>query len=306
MDWKTGARIAQRAATISLAATLGVVAVKAYGAYRSGSISVLAETIQSSVDILMSVTALLTIRYAARPPDASHPYGHGKAESLGSALQMLIVLGSGIYILFEAYRRLLEPRPVEWNWGAGAMAAALLADLALTRYLRMQSQRTGSVALESEAVHLRADSLAAGGVLAGMLLVGFTGQPILDPVVAAVFAVVTMGLALSRLREVIHPLMDGALPESEIGTIEIVLKEHEAVRGFHDVRTRRVGVRRWIDLHVLLDDGLSFVQAHELAEEIEKKLSAALGGAAVTIHYEPHRAELAHRAREHTSGDEKP
>jgi len=81
--------------------------------------------------------------------------------------------------------------------------------------------------------------------------------------------------------------------------LEKVLNSHEAVRGHHNVRTRQVGQRRWIDLHVLLDDGLSFVEAHDMAEQIEDELSSALGGAVVSIHYEPHHAELEHRAREH-------
>lgn len=291
--------VAQRAATVSLVSATVVVAVKLYAAYRSGSISVLAEAIQSIVDILMSALAVWTIRYASKPPDDSHPYGHGKAEVLASAFQMLVILGSGVYILFEAYRRLLHPQPIEWNWGAGAMAYALLANLLVAVHLRRVAKRHPSPALESEALHLQGDSLSSGGVLAGMLLVGLTGEAILDPAVAGAFALIAMIAALGRLRHVIHPLMDGALPEDEVRSLEAVLNHHEAVRGYHNVRTRQVGERRWIDLHVLLDDGLSFVHAHETAEHIERELSQTLGGAVVSIHYEPHHAELEHRAREH-------
>lgn len=293
----TGA--AQRAATLSLVSTVVVVAVKLFAAFKSGSISVLAEAIQSVVDILMSAVAVATIRYAAKPADASHPYGHGKAEVLSGAFQMLVILGSGIYILYEAYRRLLHPQPIEWNWGAWAMAFALVANLLVAAHLRRVSRETSSAALESEALHLRGDSLSSGGVLAGMLLVGLTGEAILDPVVAAIGTVIAMIAALSQLRSMLHPLMDGALPASELRTLESVLDAHKAVRGYHNVRTRMIGSQRWIDLHVLLDDGLSFVHAHDLAEHIEDELRDSLQGARVTIHYEPHRAEVAHRAKEH-------
>jgi cation diffusion facilitator family transporter len=299
MSATSSTAIAQRAATLSLVSTTVVVAVKLLAAYRSGSISVLAEAIQSIVDILMSAIAVATIRYAAKPPDESHPYGHGKAEVLASAFQMLVILGSGIYILYEAYQRLLHPRPIEWNWGAWAMAYALLANLLVAWHLKRVAKQTSSTALESEALHLRGDSLSSGGVFVGMLLVGLTGEPILDPAVAAIFTAIAMLAALSQLRSVIHPLMDGALPAEELRSVEEVLNGHDAVRGYHNVRTRSIGAQRWIDLHVMLDDGLTFVKAHDMAEQIEKELGVALGGATVTIHYEPHVAEVEHRAREH-------
>lgn len=290
---------AQRAATLSLVSTVVVVAVKLFAAYKSGSISVLAEAIQSIVDILMSAVAVATIRYAAKPPDETHPYGHGKAEVLAGAFQMLVILGSGVYILYEAYQRLLRPQPIEWSWGAWAMAYALGANLLVAIHLKRVAKATSSAALESEALHLRGDSLASGGVLVGMLLVGLTGEAILDPVVAAIFTVIAMIAAFAQLRTMLHPLMDGALPAEELRLLEKVLDSHKAVRGYHNVRTRRIGAQRWIDLHVLLDDGLSFVKAHELAEHIEDELSGSLEGARVTIHYEPHHAEVEHRAKEH-------
>ncbi len=293
------AHLARRAASLSLASTVVVVGVKLLAAWKSGSISVLAEAVQSIVDILMSALAVATIAYAARPPDEEHPYGHGKAEVLAGALQMLVILGSGIYILYEAYRRLLAPQPIAWDWGAAAMAYALAANLAVAVHLRRVAKRTESTALESEALHLKGDSISSAGVLAGMLLVGATGQPILDPVVAAVFTVLAMAQAAAQLKHVLHPLMDGALPPGELARLKQLLEAHEAVRGFHNIRTRQVGNQRWIELHVLFDDALTFVDAHDLAEHLEKELKSALGGAIVSIHYEPFEAEVAHRAREH-------
>jgi ferrous-iron efflux pump FieF len=294
-----GSTRAQRAATVSLVSTTIVVAVKAVAAFKSGSISVLAEAIQSVVDILMSGLAVWTIRYSAKPPDEEHPYGHGKAEVLASAFQMLAILGSGIYILYEAYLRLLKPQPIQWDWGAGAMAYTLVANLLVATYLRRIAMKSPSTALKSEALHLRSDSLASGGVLIGMILVGMTGESILDPAVAGAFTLFAMVAAVGQLRNVIHPLMDGSLPAPELKLLEQILNTHDAVRGYHNVRTRQIGERRWIDLHVLLDDGLSFVAAHDMAEHIEDELGKALGGATVSIHYEPHHAEMEHRAKEH-------
>lgn len=288
-----------RAAILSVFSTILVVTVKLVAAYLSGSVSVLAEALQSTVDVLMSGLALVTVRYAALPPDAEHPYGHGKAEFLSSALQMILILGSCGFIVWKAYGRLLEPEPVLWGWGAGAMAFAALANTAVAVHLDAVARRWGSPALTSEAIHLRGDTLSSLGVLVGMLLVGLTGWPALDPLAAIVFVVVTIAMAFRQLARVIHPLMDGSLPKKEVERLEAVLDEHPEVRGYHNLRTRMVGSQRFIELHVMLDDALTFVRAHDLAENIEEELRRALGGATVSIHYEPHEAEIAHREREH-------
>src|SRR5688572_12210287 len=213
---------AQRAATLSLVSTVVVVAVKLFAAFKSGSISVLAEAIQSIVDSLIAAVAVATIRYAAKPPDETHPDGHGKAEVLAGAFQMPVILGSGIYILHAAYPRLLRPQPIAWSWGAWAMAYALVANILVAIHLRRVAKTPSSTPLESEALHLRGDSLASGGVLVGMLLVGLTGEAILDPVVAAIFTVIAMIAAYAQLRTMLHPLMDGALPAEELRLLEKV------------------------------------------------------------------------------------
>ncbi|MBX3118114.1 MAG: cation transporter [Fimbriimonadaceae bacterium] len=292
-------RTAQRAAMLSVLATTIVVIVKVLAAILSGSISVLAEALQSSVDILMAVITLVAIRYAALPPDPSHPYGHGKAEFLSSAFQMLIILGSGIFILWASVQRLMHPEQIKWGWGAVAMGYTIVSNTLVAIYLKRLGRKQQSQALLAEATHLRADTIASAGVLVGVLLVGLTGYAVLDPVVAILFTIATMAIALYQLKSILHPLMDGALPESEIVELKRVLLEHPEAKGFHNLRTRLVGAVRYVDLHVMLDDNLPFVRAHELAEELEDEMRAVLGGAVVTIHYEPYESEIAHRAREH-------
>jgi cation diffusion facilitator family transporter len=299
MDGVTKA--AMRTAFLSVAATIVVVAVKLAAAWLSGSVSVLAEGLQSTADVLMSLVAAGTIRYAAQPPDEDHPYGHGKAEVLASAFQMLLVLGSGAYILIRAYWRFNQPEPIRWDWGAWAMAYAVLSNTLVSFRLSSVARQSGSAALASEALHLRADTYSSIGVLVGMLLVGIFGWLWLDPAVAALSVVLGMALAVRHLRLVIHSLMDGSLPAEDVALLEAVLQESPQVRGYHNLRTRTVGSRRFVELHAMLDDHLTFVEAHELAEQIEKQLGLALGGATVSIHYEPHEAELEHRAREHPS-----
>lgn len=287
------------AATLGLAATIVVVIVKVAAAWASGSISVLGEALQSTLDIVMSGITLAAVGYASRPADKGHPYGHGKAEFISSALQMLLVLATSGWILFLVVERSRNPVSIRWDVGAWGMAYALGSNLAAAFFLSRVARDTGSTAIKSEVVHLRSDSLASAGVLIGMILVGATGVLWLDPVTAVITTLLSIYLAVRQLQVVTHSLMDGSLPESEIAEIEAVLNQHPQVRGYHNLRTRAVGRDRYIDLHVLLDDSLTFIDAHDLAETIEDELRERLGGAVVSIHYEPAEAETAHREQYH-------
>lgn len=302
-DTVTGAKdlsqLAQRAARISLAMTVVTVIVKLLAARATGSISVLSEGLQSGADVLVSFAVLQTIRWASRPPDDSHPYGHGKVELVMGLLQAIIVIAASLWILVMAHRRLVEPQNIRIDWGIAAMAYTVLANTAVSAYLRKVAHQTGSAALRSEVLHLRSDSMAAIGVLLGLVSVGLTGWNALDPIVAAIFVVIAISMAAVGLRDVLHPLLDGALPKEDLAIIEETLRSIPGVQGWHNVRGRSMGTHRVLELHVLLDDDLSFVAAHDQAEHVEKALSRALDGASVSVHYEPYAEEMRHRQEAH-------
>ena len=291
--------VLRRAAAVSLASTAVVVVAKLVAAALSGSISVLAEGLQSLLDVFMSLLVVVALRISAAPPDREHPYGHGKAEFLTSAFQMVLVLLTAGLIVWQASIRLLVPRDIMPFWGLMAMGYATVANLSVILYLRSVCSKFASPALQGEIEHLRTDTLSSIGILGGLLLYQATGWRPLDPLVAIVFTAVGAFFALRQLRRVLHPLMDGALPPDDIKKIESVLEAQGDVRGYHNVRTREGGRQRFVTIHVLLDDELPVVRAHELAEQIEDDLSRALGGALVTLHYEPYEAELEHRELEH-------
>ncbi len=300
MDKSRRDQVVQRAATISLVATIVVVTIKLIAAWLSGSIAVLAEGLQSLLDVFISMLALWTIRLAAKPPDEDHPYGHGKAELLSSAFQMVLVVITAGAIAWQATARLYEPRTIEVSAGLWAMAFAVVVNIGLILYLRRTGRGHGSPALLGEAEHLRGDTFASAGILVGLIAYSISGWQILDPLIAIIFTLAGAGFAIRHLVHVLHDLMDGALPASDISLIEAVLKGHADVRGFHNVITRKSGHLRIVSIHVLLDDDLTFIAAHDLAEELEGEMSRALGGAHVTIHFEPYEAELAHRAEAHS------
>ena len=291
--------LARRAATVSLASTVVVVAAKLVAAAFSSSISVLAEGLQSLLDVFMAILVVWTVKIAAEPPDKDHPYGHGKAELLTSAFQMVLVLLTAGVIAWQATIRLLEPREIVAEFGLYAMGYSFVANVCVIVYIRRVIRKINSPVLEGEVEHLRADALASAGVFVGLVVYAVSGWEPLDPLIAIGFTAIGAIFAIRQLRKVIHPLMDGSLPPDDIAKLEAVLDDHKDVKGYHNVHTREAGSMRFVDIHVLLDDHLTFVQAHDLAEHIEDHLSQALGGAKVTIHYEPFEAELEHRRLEH-------
>lgn len=290
----------QKVAIYSLTATIVVVLVKLVAAYYSGSLSVLAEALQSLVDIVIALTTIAVLRLASRPPDEEHPYGHGKAELLSGAFQMMIIIGVSVAISIAAWMRFKDPKEIETTIGMYAMAYAVVSNLLMAKWIGSVVKVSGSVALKSEQLHLRTDALASLGVFVGLLLVHYTDMAILDPLVALLCTAVSLWLALKALVELVHPLMDGALPTEEIEKIKALLDSHPEVRGYHELKSRQVGGARYIDLHILLEDELTFIRAHEIAEDIEREIESALDSAYVTIHFEPAEAELAHRAQEHS------
>lgn len=298
----SGGKKVALAATIGLVATIGVVVVKLVAAWISGSISVLAEGLQSLLDVAMSAVTLLTIRWAAQPADEDHPWGHGKAEVLVSAFQMIVVIGMALVIAWQAALRLENPGEIEPGWGMFAMGFAMVVNLFLIGFLNRVSRECGSEALAGETIHLKGDMMASGGILVGLLAYSATGWKLIDPLLAILFTLVGAIFGVRQLFRLVHQLLDGALPFDEIKMVEEALHGHPEVKGFHQLLTRKVGNLREVTLHVLLEDELTFAEAHDIAEEVEAHLSEVLGGARVTVHYEPFESEVEHRAQEH--GDE--
>jgi len=289
----------QQAARLSLFSNIVLVVIKIAAGLASGSISVLAEGVQSTMDVVASALILVTVRKAAEPPDQAHPYGHGKLENITSQAQMLLILGSAGYLLWAAWTRWQKPVEIELDIGAAALIISIIFNVFVSRRLHKVARETGSQAIEAEATHLRSDMLACVGVLGGLGAVWVTGEKRLDPLIAAGMTVVIVVSALQLLRETLRPLLDERLPHDEEERIRSVLQNDERVLGFHRLRTRRAGSYRLMDVHILLSDHLSFPAAHAIAEEVEDALRTALPNVDVMIHAEPFEEEMRHQQEHH-------
>jgi cation diffusion facilitator family transporter len=278
------------AAGISVASNSLLILLKVMAGTVTGSVAILTDAIQSSIDLIASVVAYLSVRKADEPADASHRYGHEKIENLGSALEgILILVGAGV-IVFEAVRHLIRGGDVKLvGVGIGVAAVSAVVNLVVALRVRRTARATQSVALEGDAAHLLSDAGTSLGVLVALVLIKITGAQWIDSAVALLVAAVSViagGRIISRSGRV---LADEALPEYELQAIrdEVVAFGQRGVIGYHQLRTRRAGARRYVDLHVQFRAGTSLEDAHRTAHELQDAVSKRLGGADVLIHLEP-------------------
>jgi cation diffusion facilitator family transporter len=278
------------AAGLSIASNSLLIAVKLAAGAITGSIAIVTEAVHSLIDLVASVVAFVSVRKADEPADADHPYGHEKVENLAATIEgMLILVGAGI-IVFEATHRLVVGSEVErLGVGMAVMGLSVLANLLVSTVLSHQARAHDSAALEGDAAHLRTDALTSAGVLAGLAIVQLTGIVAFDSITALVVAAAIVTAGLRIIRRSSGALVDEALPGEELDRIEaaIAAARTPEVAGYHRLRARRAGARRYIDFHVQYRSGTSLERAHELAHQMRDEIEASLRRAEVLIHVEP-------------------
>jgi cation diffusion facilitator family transporter len=291
-----------RAAALSIVSNSTLIVLKLVAGALTGSIAIITEAVHSSIDLLASVVAFFSVRKADEPADESHPYGHEKVENLSAALEgVLILLGAGI-IIFESVRRLAGTPHVEsLGFGIGVIAFSAVANLAVSTYLYGRARVTESPALEGDAAHLRTDALTSIGVLVGLVLVQVTGAEALDPIIALVVAAAIVFSGVRIVSRSSRVLVDEALPDEELERVGKAIDEYGApeVSGYHKLRARRAGSRRYIDLHVQFRPGTTLERAHFLSHELQQRIQRQVRDADVLIHLEPDDVE-------HAGGERRP
>src|SRR3954467_10696619 len=224
----TNDRRKTRAAALSIASNSILIALKIVAGVITGSVAILTGAAHSSIDLLASVIAFFSLRKAAEPADASHPYGHAKMENLAAAIEgMLILVGAGV-IVYESVNRLMVGAHVDsLGLGIAVVGFSALANFGVSRYLYREARATESPALAGDAAHLRTDAWTSVGVLVGLTLVAITGIDELDSITALVVATANLSAGLRLVTSSSRILVDEALPADELDAIREVIGAHE-------------------------------------------------------------------------------
>ncbi len=277
-------------ARLSILAAAFLIIIKTGTGFITGSISVWASLLDSTMDIFASIINYFAVRAASRPADEDHTYGHGKAESLAGLFQSIVIAASGIFLIRESIRRIIHPNQTSSEWlGVLTMLIAVAVSIALVARLKRVARETESPALHADATHYVTDIFTNLGALLALVIVGLTPWQMADPVISIAIAFYILWSAVSVGRESIDVLMDRRLPLDVDDQIAVVVSSYrdQGVLGFHDLRTRRSGSQKFIDLHLEVERDMNLQDAHDVSVRVLRAIEAEIPRARVQIHTDP-------------------
>lgn len=278
-----------RYAWLSIAAAIITISLKTGAWALTGSVGLLSDALESVVNLIAAIVALIALWVAAKEPDEEHEYGHAKAEYFSSGLEGILILVAAMGIAITAFPRLFDPVPIE-QVGAGLTVSVIasMVNGVVAWKLFQGARQHRSITLEADAKHLVTDIWTSAGVLIGVALVWITGWNRLDAVVALAVAANIIWTGIVLIRESMQGLLDSALPADDLAAIEEVLSRYRDEHGIqtHALRTRRAGTRRFMSVHVLVPGDWTVHRGHRLLEEMELDLHAALPELTVFTHLE--------------------
>lgn len=278
-----------RFAWLSIGAAVLTIGLKTVAYLITDSVGLLSDALESMVNLVGAIIALIMLTIAARPADEDHAFGHSKAEYFSSGVEGTLILIAAASIAYAAVRRLMNPQPLE-QVGIG-LAVSLVASLInlITALIILRAARAhNSITLQANGRHLMTDVWTSVGVVAGVAAVALTGWEVLDPIIALLVAANIVWSGVGIVRSSVDGLMDITLPAADLQTISKVLEPYrdEGIE-FHAVRTRQSGARGFVSMHVLVPGEWTVQAGHELLEQVEIDLAKALPNATVTTHLEP-------------------
>ncbi len=276
-----------KTARLSIISNTLLIILKLGAGLVSGSVSIISEAIHSLMDLLAAVIAFFSVKISDNPPDARHPYGHGKVENVSGVIEALLILAAAGFIIIEAVKKLTgKPFQLEFIWVAiSVMIISAIINFFVSRRLYKVAKDTDSIALEADALHLKTDVYTSLGVAAGLGLIVLTGIKWLDPLVALLVAFMIIYESFKLLRKAFSPLLDTAWTDEEIGLLREKLEMMQV--NYHDLRTRVAGNYRFIDINVVIPADRSVADAHRFCDMIEDELSRNYKNLSVNIHVEP-------------------
>ena len=293
MDKASLDKLKESTARLSVISNTGLVLMKFIVGTSIGSVSIISEAIHSSMDLIAALIAFFSVRKSAEPPDAQHEFGHGKFEDISGLIEALLIFIAAVLIIWEAGQKLLGESSELSNpdlliWGIAVMGISALVNWYVSNRLFKVAKQSESIALESDAWHLRTDVYTSLGVFIGLILIRLTGIAIIDPLIAIGVAIVIMKAAYDLTRRSLSDLIDHSIPPADEKRIQEIICDHASIyAGFHDLKTRRSGPEIFIEFHLVLPGDISVLQSHDLADHLESDLKTEFPRANITIHAEP-------------------
>jgi cation diffusion facilitator family transporter len=288
----------KRLALWGIPLSLGVMGLKLVAWWVTGSVALLSDGMESSVNVVAAIVAFAAISYAAKPADKTHPFGHHKAEYLSAVLEGVLIVVAALLIVKEALPAVFAPTPMEAP--ALGLAINFLAGVinAIWAFVLIRAgRRYRSPALSADGQHILSDVITSIGVLVGLVLAIATGYAVLDPLLAVLVALNILYQGWKVIAHSVDGLMDHAVEPGEADAIQAAIAAHGAGSlGVHDLKTRRAGSATFVDFHLVVPASMPVGQAHDICDRLEDAIRSVQPGAQIAIHVEPE-TEKAHGIR---------
>lgn len=277
------------AAILSIAASFILFCIKITFGLVTNSLSIVTSAVDSFLDLSASVINYYSIHQSSRPADKEHRYGHEKAEAIAGLFQSFIIITSTFFLIFESIKRLNTTVVIQkLDKGIAIMLISLIVSYILSRYLKKVAIKTESIALHADSFHFKTDLYTNLTIITGLVLVKLTNLTILDSLITILVSSFIIYSTYRIIRNSLDVLMDRELSSDKLILIENSIKEHSKdIKGFHKLRTRNTGSTKFIEFHLEVNKELSFIEAHDISEEIIKKLELLIPNSEIIVHVDP-------------------
>lgn len=262
-----------------------------------GSISVLSEALHSGIDLLAAVIANYSVKKAGQPADDEHRFGHGKFENVSGTVEAILIFVVAIIILYKSIVKILGNQTIEIDSsligiGIVIMGISTIVNFYVSARIMKVAKKAESIALEADAYHLTTDVYTSIGVLIGLILIQITGNPIFDPLMAIIVALIILKASYDLTKRSVSGIMDVKLSDKEEDTIKSIIHEHYSQYAeYHNLRSRMSGAERFVDLHLVLPKNQNVVDAHDFCDHLEKEIKEKIPNLSILIHIEPCRTD---------------
>lgn len=282
-------------ARLSIYSNTLLLLIKIVAGIMMGSISVLSEALHSGIDLMAAVIANYSVRKAGKPADDIHKFGHGKFENVSGTIEATLIFAAAIIILYKAGEKIIKHEEIELGFiGAGIviMGISTVLNFYVSRKIMKVAKKAESIALEADAYHLTTDVYTSVGVFIGLVLIWITKNPIFDPIIAMIVALIILKASFDLTKRSVSGIMDVKLSDNEENLIKSIISEHcSEYAEYHNLRSRMSGAERFVDLHLVVPKNQPVVEAHDFCDHLEKDIKEKIPNLSILIHIEPCEAE---------------
>lgn len=275
-------------ANYAIAAVFVILIIKLVGWTSTNSLSIFTSLIDSSLDIVMSVLNMLAIRYALKPSDEDHKFGHTAIEDIAGIIQSVFIVSSALFIVFEGINRFANPAEIQNNsTGVWIMVFSILITFSIIIVQKYAVKKTGSQIIEADSLHYISDFISGALIIVSLFFVGSSGY-YLDIIVAfLISAYLLKGAWKIGFRSFNH-LMGREADDDVIREIRSMIQLDSRIIGFHKLKTRYMGRKLIIQVDIDVSSSLSLVEAHSIADELQRTVTGRIPDSEIIVHVDPH------------------